>query len=240
MKIIATVRTRNEEENIEMFCRAYIDSGLADQVLVADGGSDDDTLAIAREIPGVYVGEFSGQVFGNDNAWRNPHGEHINFLIDWASAEGADWIIFDDCDSVPNNLLRQHGRKILEKSDCGYALAVRIYFWGPDQWFPRLSKDGAGNWMAGLWAWRSNKGFRADETNPWRHRFNRTFPQIGTSDSDVREILPPAALLHRPWPTEEKAKAKLAFYKGTGQHPNMQHPKTFGGSIEAILEWMEG
>lgn len=240
MKIIAIVRTRNEEENIERFCRSYIESGLADQVLVADGGSDDDTVALARNLPNVMVDEYSGQVFGDGNAWRNPHGGHINFLIDWVSAEGADWIIFDDCDSVPNRLLRQHGRRNLERCNCGYALAVRVYFWGLKQWFPGLSKDRAGNWMAGLWAWRSNRGFRADEADPWRHRFNRTFPQIGTSDSDVLEILPPAGLIHRPWPTEEKAQEKLEFYRGTGQHPNMQHPQIFGGPTQAILEWMEG
>lgn len=238
MKIITIVRTRNEEENIERFCSAYINSGLAHMVLVADGGSDDDTVAIAESLPGVRVGEYSGQVFGGDYAWRNPHGEHINFMIDWATEEGADWIIFDDCDSVPNNLLRQHGRSYLEESNCGYALAVRIYFWGPDQWFPGLSKDKAGNWMAGLWAWRSTKGFRADEADPWRHRFNRGFP-LGVSDNDVLEILPSAALIHRPWPTEEKAQEKLNFYKGIGQHPDMQHPKTFGGLREAILEWMQ-
>ncbi|KKK75622.1 hypothetical protein LCGC14_2871880, partial [marine sediment metagenome] len=222
------------------FCHAYILSGLADQVLVADGGSDDDTVAIAEGLSGVKVAEYSGQVFGvSGSNWRNPHGEHINFLIDWASAEGADWIIFDDCDGVPNRLLQKRGREYLEESNCGYALAVRIYFWGSDQWFPELSKDRAGSWMAGLWAWRANKDLRADEANPWKHGFNRLFP-LGVSDKDVLGILPPAALIHRPWPTEEKAQEKLEFYKGTGQHPGMQHPKIFGGRSEPIVEWMQG
>lgn len=237
MKIIAIVRTRNEEENIERFCRSYIESGLADQVLVADGGSDDDTVALARNLPNVMVDEYSGQVFGDGNAWRNPHGGHINFLIDWASAEGADWIIFDDCDSVPNQLLKQQGRRFLEESNCGYAVAVRVYFWGPHRWFPGLSLDKAANWMAGLWAWRSNKGFRADEADPWKHRFNRSFP-LGVIDNDVLEILPPTALLHRPWPTEDKAEAKRAFYRATGQHPKMQHPAQFGGRTVKRPEWM--
>ncbi len=188
MKIIATTRTKNEEENIERFCRSYIDTGLADLVLIADGGSDDDTVAIAE--------------------------------------------------SVPNYMLKENGRRVLEQSDHNFAFAVRVYFWGASQWFPGLSKDRDDQWTTSLWAWRSGLGFRASEVDPWRHGFIRAgiFPPEKKHRLD---IMPPLALLHRPWPTEEKADAKREFYRAIGQHPKMKHPTEFGGQLEAIPEWMK-
>lgn len=239
MKIVATTRTKNEEENIERFCRAYIDTGLADLVLIADGGSDDDTVAIAESVPNVKVGEYSGQIFGvSGSNWRNPHGEQMNYVFDWATEEGADWIIFDDCDCVPNYMLKENGRRILEQSDHNFAFAVRLYFWGESQWFPGLSKDRDGEWMTSLWAWRAHFGFRASEADPWSHEFIKSM-LYPPEDNQQLNILPPLALLHRPWPTEEKADAKREFYRAIGQHPKMKHPTEFGGQLEAIPEWMK-
>ncbi|GAH78398.1 unnamed protein product, partial [marine sediment metagenome] len=45
MKIMATTRTRNEEKNIARFVMSY---QWADKVLIADGGSTDDTVKIAK------------------------------------------------------------------------------------------------------------------------------------------------------------------------------------------------
>lgn len=239
MKIVATTRTKNEEENIERFCRAYIDTGLADLVLIADGGSDDDTVAIAESVPSVKVGEYSGQIFGvSGSNWRNPHGEQMNYVFDWATEEGADWIIFDDCDCSPNYLLKEQGRSLLENSDDRFAFAVRAYFWGKNQWFPGLSKDKDGEWMTSLWAWRSGIGFRASEDDPWKHEFIKggIFPP---TDEHRLDIFPPLALLHRPWPTEDKTEAKRAFYMDIGQHPNMLRPTEFGGPLEGLPEWMK-
>lgn len=244
--IVATiVRTRNEEYNIETFCRAYIDTRLADVVLVADGGSDDDTVAIAESVPGVKVRDFSGQIFNEDeeedydrSLWRNPHGLHINFMIDWAEEVGADWIIFDDCDCLPNLYLKGVGREIIEDTRKDFIYAVRIYHWGMDQWFPKLSinfKEGPEAWMPSLWAWRANQGFRASEDDPWRHEFIKR-----PTAEEKRDLLPPLALLHYSWLTEEETEAKIDFYKSIGQHPTMLHPTApaFGGEPEALREWM--
>jgi len=53
MKIFATVRTRNEKEHIEKFCESY--SQFVDTILVADGGSTDDTVLIASKYPKVKI-----------------------------------------------------------------------------------------------------------------------------------------------------------------------------------------
>ena len=88
MKIVATCRTLNEEKNIERFCMSYT---WVDKVLIADGGSTDRTKEIANLFYNVEVRDFSERVERN-GVWRNPHGKHINFLIDWAKEEGA-WIV---------------------------------------------------------------------------------------------------------------------------------------------------
>lgn len=235
--IIATTRTRNEEANIEKFCLSYLECGLADVVFVADGGSDDRTVEIAQSIPGVEVREFKERVEGEKGLWRNPHGRHINFINDWAIEKGADWILFDDCDCMPNGLLQARGREILEKTDRLYAYAVRMYFWGEGLWFPSLSiklSVAPDAWMYSIWGWRASSGFRASEADPWSHVFLHTPPP-----SEQQKFEPPMALLHRPWPTEEDTDKKLKFYREIGQHPNMLHPKEFGGATEPIKEWMK-
>ena len=72
MKVIATVRTRNEERNVERFCRSY---QWTDKILIADGESEDNTVAIAREIPKVEVRTFSEWIPMDNGLRRNPHGK---------------------------------------------------------------------------------------------------------------------------------------------------------------------
>ena len=235
--IIATTRTKNEEANIEKFCRSYLEYDLADAVFVADGGSEDNTVEIAQSIPGVEVRKFNERVEGEKGLWRNPHGKHINFINDWATDKGADWILFDDCDCTPNRLLQVRGRGILEETLKSYAYAVRMYFWGEKLWFPSLSinlKKAPDAWMYSIWGWRASSGFRASEADPWRHEFIRT-----PTPNQYQKFEPPMALLHKPWPTEEDAQKKLKFYREIGQHPTMLHPTEFGGATEPIKEWME-
>ena len=72
MKIITIVRTRNEHRNIERFCRSY---SWADQIFVADGGSDDDTISLASKFPNVIVRLYLERVFGKKEIWRNKQGK---------------------------------------------------------------------------------------------------------------------------------------------------------------------
>jgi len=96
MNITVICRTRDEARNIGMFCKSY---AWADQILIADGGSKDNTIQIARRFSNVKVRKFSERISKTDGElWRNPHGRHINFMIDWAESSEADWIIFDDAD----------------------------------------------------------------------------------------------------------------------------------------------
>lgn len=229
MKVIACVTTRNEERNIVRFCQGY---SWADQVLVADGGSDDGTVELA-EAEGAWVRTFARKVWFNADTWRNPVGPHVNFLIDWAREERADWIIFDDCDCSPNKLLKADGRIQLACALKPVVLAVRLYLWGEDHHFPRLAQPlGAGRWTPSLWAWRPDLiDIRALNKHPGHVSFNTEFP----ADGRWAEIMPPYCLLHRPWPDEEEVQRKMAFREGMGQP--FEHPLKFGGALERLPEW---
>ena len=224
MKIATLVRTKNEERNIERFCFSY---SFADAVLVADGGSTDNTIEIANSFRNVKVKHYKEKLIRN-GLWRNPHGKHINFLLDWAEEEKADWVIFDDCDCVPNFYWRERVRESLELLNDwhkNFAYVTRLYIYGRDKHFEKMAKH-AGVWMQGLYAWRIGS-IRADESDPWIHKFDR-LPDEG----EIERFLPPNFLLHYFAPSSEIEKEKRDFYINIGQHPALvPHQETYGTPI---------
>lgn len=233
MKIITIVRVRNEQDNISRFISSY--KNIADEVLIADGGSSDKTIEAAEKfIPFAKVRTFDDQEhIDKTKEWRNHQGKHINFLIDWAEKEKADWIIFDDCDCVPNKFLKEHGR-ILIKSCTKNALSVsRIYMYKQKHYFETLSKPAFDDFTPSLWAWKANQGYRALETDPLTHDFNFDIWK------ESQEIQIPYALLHHFYEDDDKMEKKLELRRKTGE-PHARNPKLFGGKILPIEEWMAG
>lgn len=207
MKIVAAVRTLNEARNVADFCAAY---DWADMVLVADGGSTDETVRIAEHFPNVWVREFEERVDLGDGYLMNPQGQHLNFLIDWAVEEGTDWIVFDDCDCTPNPALKRDGREILESVERPVVGAFRLHLWGSDQYFPKMSLE-MGEIGTSLWAWRPGQyEIRGNDEND-----QLELVDVPPYDDKARFNLdgPPYCLLHRSWPDEETIARKWAFYK---------------------------
>jgi len=154
LKIVVIVRTRNEEKRIGKFCEAYKD---ADHIIVSDGGSEDDTVSIAQSYPNVILSPFYNRVELKNGAWRNNDAQHVNHLIIEAKKLSPDWIILDDCDCRPNVSLKQIYRSHLETTDRNFVMVTRFYFWGTDEYFPKMSSTG-GKIEPSLWAWRGNNG----------------------------------------------------------------------------------
>ena len=153
-KIIVTVRTRDEAHRIGQFCEAYRE---ADKILVADGGSEDNTIEIAKSYPNVEVRNYTKRVQLDNGLWRNNDSDHANFLFRWAYSLKPDWVIFDDCDIRPNYLLKKFYRRIMETADEETILAVRVYLWGKDKHFPQLSSPlGEEKGQGSLWARRGS------------------------------------------------------------------------------------
>ena len=236
MKIVVCIRSLNEQDNIEKCCRAY--AQFCDLILVADGGSIDDTVDIAKEMPKTLVRNYDVRVECANGIWRNPDYLHLQFLWDWAIAEGADWIISQDCDQRPNKFLKQDARIIMEDTDKDFLLATQIFLWGEDKYCPGLSNQGG--WMQGLWAWRANINLRVIDDMP---HFLFSFDGITALDLDklpdkCERILPPYCYIHYGWESEAKTQAHINYYKKSKLIEGMLHPLIFGGAPEPLLDWM--
>jgi glycosyltransferase involved in cell wall biosynthesis len=230
MKITVCVRTRDEERNIARFCRDYTRMGV-DEILVADGGSTDDTVSIAKSFSRVAVREFPLKVWGKNNLWRNPECKHLNFLLDWAKEVESDWIIIDDCDSFPTRVLQKRAREIITLAtlqDKTTILAHHIYQFGKTQWFPLLNQN-----TGFMWAWRIDNPLRARESEEWGIIWDNLPPM-----SNCYSILYPLALLHDYCPDPETVERKLKFYNENGMMSHTAHPLELGGALADMEDWM--
>jgi len=232
MKIIATVRTRNEERNIGRFCEAY--QGIANEILVADGGSEDRTVEIAESFPNVTVLPFDQRIEVKGGHWINPQGSHVNFLFEQARQRDPDWIIFDDCDCVPNYILQKEARGYLDKAlshDRPAVFVRRVYMWGEHYHFPDLHRPNTS-----LWAFRRGLNIHADTEDEWHLTMMQDDHNLSPLRPFALHLEFPQCLLHYSWPTEEAAQKKVKFYRESGVQPTARHPKDFGGKMK-IAEW---
>ncbi len=238
MKIIAMVRTRDEERNIGRFCETY--SKIADTILVADGGSEDRTLEIASSFPNVEIRHFTERTEMGMGYWRNNDSDHINYLIAWACEYEADWIILDDCDCVPNYSLQQEGRLIFRDISHDVVMAVRLYLWGTTEHFPYMAKpdENHENYEASLWAWRPEIDLLTVDVPP---AFTLTLGGEDVADlhdcADVLDLMPPFCLLHHSWDDPDITYEKIKVYRESGLIPGQLHPLDFAGPVEPLPSW---
>lgn len=240
-KIIAIVRTRDEERNIGRFCEAYQD--IADKILVADGGSEDKTIEIASSFPNVEIRNYTKRTQMKGGHWRNNDSDHINYLIAWAMEKEyeANWIILDDCDCVPNYLLRQDCRSILAETESNVVMAVRMYLWGTKEHFSNMSKPGKEHekYEGALWAWRPKiELFTVDRPPAYTltlgsHPVNKGLNKA----TGVEVVMPPYCLLHYSWDDPDITHRKVAVYRDSGLIPTQLHPLDFAGPLKALPEW---
>lgn len=213
--ITVIVRTRDEASNIDRFCQSY---HWADKILIADGGSLDDTVKRALSYPNVEVREFAQRIYKN-GLWRNPHAEHINFLIDWT--DKPDWVIFDDCDCVPTLDLQKCFRDISNTTRDDIIMLYRLYVWGDSQYFPKLNEPGQS-----LYAWRGNIDIRAIDNNLWGSH------EIFIPDIPTLKLGLPLTCLHYYCPDEQTVLNKMEFYG-----KEMEHPLKSSGPLEQLPKW---
>jgi len=232
MKIIATCRTRNDEQIIGRYCAAY--QKIADVILIADGGSEDNTIEEAMKYPKVEVITFGEQMDVLGGHKINPQGRHVNYLFRQAIERGADWITFDDSDCIPNFMLQNDARQMMEEMREPALFTRRVYFWGETEIFPKLHAPNTS-----LWAFRSDLKIRADESDPW-HLTMRWLPHQNLTllRPDAKHVEFPYCLLHFSWLTPEAAEEKVRWYRETGVQPTHRHPFHWAGPREPAAWFM--
>jgi glycosyltransferase involved in cell wall biosynthesis len=214
MKIAVAVRCLNEIEHIDRFMRGY---DFADEIVVSDGGSTDGSRELLAIYPKVKLLKFDFGEIINGVFW-NTDAPHMNFVLDAAKALEPDWLIFDDMDCHPNELLRNEARRILGECDSVQINAFRLYLWGEDKYFPEMSRNFDSNYRS-LWAWRPKEiDIRADPDV--RHG-----TMIGLSE-DPCGVRIPFCLLHRSWHPDSNTLGLP-----------MNHPLEFAGEPEDLPEW---
>ena len=234
-RIITIVRTRNEEKRIEMFCKYH---DFSDLILVADGGSEDDTVKLSKKFPKVQVRVFDEMIELGGGYRRNPDWKHLNFLFEWAEEEEADWIVYNDCDTNPNYLLQKEARKIMEESPHPFIRAVQIFLWGEDKYFPALSRNGG--WWPSLWAWKVDTRLRAFGDPP-HFQFGSLLEGRQAMDFNAipcSDALPPHCQLHASWIDSNAVDKHIKMYRDSGLISGMRHPIDFGGALAKRDEWI--
>lgn len=243
--ITVITRSLNEEHRVGQFCAAYTDAG---KIIIADGGSTDDTVKIAKMYHNVEVINFTERVELAGGHWRNPDSKHVNFAIEHANKDNPDWIILDDIDCRPNILVKEflrtmkHGDKEVSEEMLGltgknFIMITRIYLWGLDQHFPHLAQP-AGVWEPSMYAWRGDLDFwTVDEFPHYSLRVGeRKIPYPGFDDEAVK-LLPPYALIHYTWDKTERVDAKLKHHR-EGLGDGMNHPLDMGGPPTKLEYWI--
>ena len=238
MKLVATIRTFNEEANIEKCCKSYAE--FCDLVLIADGGSTDRTVEIAESMPKTKVLQYLEKVECKNGILRNPDGPHLQFLWDHAIEEGADWIISQDCDQRPNKFLKQDARKIMEDTKKDFILVTQIFLWGSGFYFPLLSSTGNNDWWQGLWAWRANINLKVINKMP---HFEFSFDghksiDLNQMDNKCERTWPPYCFMHYGWQSEAKVEAQVEYYATSGLISGIRHPLSYGGKLDVLADWM--
>ncbi len=117
-KLTVLIPCKNESQNI----RACIESvrGIADEILVADSGSTDGTLEIARKSGGCQVIQRDWQGYANFKNWAMSHAQH-------------PWILLLDADERLTPELSEEIRTILSTPEDGidaYKIPFETYFLG--------------------------------------------------------------------------------------------------------------
>ena len=226
MKIVTMCCTRNEERNIERYCEVY--SRLSDRILICDGGSTDNTVALAEKFEKVQVVHFKETINYDGYEW-NPKGKQHNFAYKAVMEYEPDWIITDECDSIPTISLQEAARSLMGTSIPDVIGAMRIYVVGEDDFYPKLSLGGFFGWAHRPGKVDSSYG---EETPRGLRRKNFPHPDVW------RNINPPHALLHYGWPDEQTVEFKTKRYRATGGLP----PKgtaipTNAGAPMSLQEW---
>jgi glycosyltransferase involved in cell wall biosynthesis len=216
MKIVYALRVRDEEKIIR---RAIEEHSWTDLIIVCDGGSVDNTCAIASEYPNVLLTHFDEKYSQGKDFWRNPEGKMINYTFSVAEDEGADWVVFEDCDCVPNSHLKRDIRGYIESDLYDCVFVPRLYIYGQDSYFSEMGL------VPQIWMWKVKFHLRTVENH-------RHWAFLPPHDAKILTLIPPYFRMHYFAPDDETTNRKLADIRSEVE--KFLHPLDFGGKLRYI------
>lgn len=231
MKVVALVRTLNEQENIQRFISRY--AQFCDHILISDSGSEDATKILADEMAEYYP---KGSIMWSDytpleriyvgkDKFYTRQPNHINYLFSMASRMEADWAIYADCDLVPTFQLIDKIRDYMEDESYDQINCRQYHIYGYSQYFPELTTGFA------PWAFRLSKVFPVCDTRDPRHmgglkgRLDEENPKVKRPDGDE-------LLLHYFAQNESEIQTKMDYYNR--MHRPQKHPLERCGRLEDL------
>lgn len=224
MRIVVAARCYNESRNIDRFMRGY---DFADEIVVSDGGSRDDSVSKLQKYKKVHLFHYEEFEVVNGQRW-NPDSGHMNFVLNLAKTFEPDWLIFDDMDCVPNSHLRENARNLfsIAQFDYNQINAFRLYLWGETKFFPEMNKNFHSDYKS-LWAWRPKEiNIYADP--------NVRHGTLVNVQSNYYGLDIPYCLLHKSW-NPKTVDRKIKRYNALGLP--MNHPLQFAGEPMPLPEW---
>lgn len=224
-KIVVAVRALNEQDNVGRFCNAY---SFATKICIADGGSTDKTLDLARQFENVEISRFPRIQYLPNGMPFNVEGAHSDFAISFAKQHNPDWLIFDDMDVVGTPLLNSWARFLLKNHPYPVAFVRYLFLWHDGKsHFPDMDRGNK------LWAWKPKEIDIHADTSSVLHPKLLGVPCEKQNEWAIDRNA--FALLHHCWNSEETVVRKMAFYSAQGR--SELHPLQRCGRLEPIPIW---
>lgn len=225
MNIVVATRCLNEEQFLPIFLANH---PFASKIVICDGGSDDQSKAIATNDPRVIWTEFTERVPGKHSGWRNPEGAHINATIDVAEALDPDWLYLTEMDAIPSLNLQRALPEVLEATGCSLVSTWLCYVApGCTEHYPQLMKG------PGYTCWRKGLGRATNLDDPFE---GQGALRINSPDEFIMN--PSEGRIHLTFWTEEWVAKKAKFYEQVhGLNSEAAHPNARCGPRAAIPDW---
>jgi len=193
-----TTRWKNEQRFATRFLRNW---GMADEIIVVDGGSTDNSEAILCSDARVKWYSFTETIPGKVKGSRNPEGKHINECLKRATGE---WVAHTEADAWPTIPLQERFIDTLKNTKKD-ALFTWLYYICPGQ------REHYPNTMVGpgLTAWRNSIGLRADN----KSLFEPALYVPDDIEKDHRTLSIEFGRVHMTYEDEGLVEQKRKFYR---------------------------
>ena len=176
---------------------------ICDKVVGYDDGSTDGSTA--------WMSDHLDKVFiGSVNDWKSEL-QHKSQMLEWARAEGCDWVLWLDADEELSPPAVAALRRLEDRDDLTGICVPEINLWRSKESYRVDSQFGDAGFLR---CWRMCHRLRYEPSGPGLHQ--QQFPPTAR-ESMTSLRYPDEPIIHYSWDSPEKIVAKHARYAAMGQ-----------------------